>query len=259
MKIHSRSLAGRKILITRPERQSVKLCQMIESLQGIPITFPTIDIQPIELAADAPAKERMLRDVVIAIFISSNAVIHAQRSFPQLIEYLQDKPVIAAGQGTAERLAAIGLYHAVYAEEEGGSEALAGLPVLSQVKDKHILIVRGEGGREWLKDKLTSKGARVRYLEVYRRKKPDVSQAQMERIWHHGELDAVVITSREGLTNLLELIPAAEHTALHKTTLVVMSDRIGRYAVNLGFNRIVVALENHDAALVDALMRLNGN
>jgi len=256
MKTNNRSLSGKKILVTRPEHQSANLCQMIESLHGIAIRFPTIEIQPMNLEAGSLAKDQLLMTLDIAVFVSRNAVIHAQRACPKLIEMLRKKTVLAAGQGTARCLTALGLYHVMYSQEDGGSEALLGLPALSEVKDKEILIVRGQGGREWLKERLTSKGARVRYLEVYRRRKPDISQAQLEKIWHDGGPDAVIITSMEGLTNLVEVIPAARRMELHKTTLVVMSERIKQQAVNLGFNQVAVAPENRDSALVEALMNL---
>ena len=104
-----------------------------------------------------------------------------------------------------------------------------------RVAGKRVLIARGRGGRERLRDGLTARGAEVAYLEVYQRAKPAVSQAVMERAWRDETPDAVVVTSLAGLNNLIEMTPASEQTRLRETALIVMSERIERQAMEQGF------------------------
>ena len=141
----------------------------------------------------------------------------------------------------------------------GGSESLLQLPVLSgtEIRDKRVLIIRGKGGREVLRDSLLARGAGVDYLEVYRRDKPDISQADMANFWHDERPDAMVITSLAGLDNLVELMPTGERGRLYETAMVVMGERIRQRALEAGFLHVAVATENSDTGLVDALMNMN--
>ena len=120
-----------------------------------------------------------------------------------------------------------------------------------------MLIIRGRGGREDLRDGLIARGAGVHYLEVYRRGKPDLSQADMAKFWHDETPDALIITSLAGLDNLVELTPDSESRRLHGTATVVMSERIRQHALEAGFVRVAVAKDNSDAGLLDALLNMN--
>ena len=67
------SLAGARVLVTRPEQQSAELVAAIESAGGQVVSFPVIEIRPREKdhidadAASLPAPD-------ITVFISRNAV-----------------------------------------------------------------------------------------------------------------------------------------------------------------------------------------
>ncbi len=253
------SLSGKKIWVTRPERQAAKLCQMIKARQGAPVKLPTVVIRPAGNARAASGNSRLLAGADVVIFISKNAIIHALDRFPQVVDTLRDKAVLAVGQATAEYLQALGLKQVEYMRGRGGTEALLQLPALSRtkIKDKRVLIIRGRGGREALRDGLLSLGTVVDYLEVYRREKPDISQAEVAKIWHDEKPDAVVITSLAGLDNLVKMMPASERERLYETAMVVMSDRIKQHALETGFTRIAVAADNSDAGLVDTLVKMN--
>lgn len=253
------SLSGKKIWVTRPERQAANLCQMIKARQGAPVKLPTVVIRP---AVNAPASSnnhQLLAGADVVVFISKNAVVHARDLFSQLVDTLRDKAVLAVGQATAECLQALGLQRVEYMRGGGGTEALLQLPALSgaKIRDKRVLIVRGRGGRETLRDGLLSLGAAVDYLEVYRREKPDTSQAEVAKIWHDERPDAVVITSLAGLDNLVQMMPVTERARLYETAVVVMSDRIKQHAAETGFIHIAVAADNSDAGLVDTLVKIN--
>ena len=254
------TLSGLTVWVTRPERQAGELCRMIEQGKGIPQLLPTLVIRPFTEAARAAENRLLLEKADIAIFISKNAVIHALDQVPDFIDTMQGKPVLAVGQATARCLEASGFGQVLQAES-GGSEALLRLPVLEEtaIREKRVVIIRGLGGREELRDGLQARGALVDYLEVYRRDKPDISQAEMAEFWHDQGPDAVIATSLAGLDNLVELTPAAESGRLLETPLVVMSERISRHAMEAGFKRIAVAADNSDAGLVEALYNISGS
>lgn len=252
------SLAGKRVWVTRPARQAAGLCALIAARQGVAVKMPALAILPAREGLSLPALARRLQESDIVVFISGNAVVHAQALFPQLDAMLRGKVVCAAGRATAATLAGLGVAGALKAGA-GGAEALLQLPALSgaRVAGKRVLIARGRGGRERLRDGLTARGAEVAYLEVYRRAKPAVSQAVMERAWRDETPDAVVVTSLAGLNNLIEMTPASEQTRLRETALVVMSERIERQAVEQGFSRVAAAADNSDAGLASALVKMN--
>ena len=231
---------------------------MIRERKGIPVNLPALVIRPVQEEVRTAENTRRLALADIVIFISKNAVVHARSRFPHSVDILRGKTVLAVGHATADCLLALGLERVEYIDT-GGTETLLNLPVLSgmEVRDKRVLIIRGQGGREVLRDRLLTRGARVEYLEVYRREKPDISQADMENFWHDERPDAVIITSLAGLDNLVELTPPPESERLYETAMVVMSERIRQYALEAGFSRVAVATDNSDEGLIEALVNMN--
>ena len=254
------TLSGKRIWVTRPAHQAAELCSMIERAQGAPVLLPTLVIRPAVDEARRAQHSQRLAQADIAAFISRNAVIHAHDLFPDMATLLRGKAVFAVGQTTARSLTELGLEQVTHVGA-GGSDALLRLPTLAeaQIRNKRIIIVRGKGGRETLRDSLLARGAAVDYLEVYRREKPDLSQAEMAKFWHDQSPDAVVITSMAGLDNLVGLTPAATRQRLFATDMVVMSERIGQHALNAGFLRVAIATDNTDGGLLDALLNMNEN
>ncbi len=67
------------------------------------------------------------------------------------------------------------------------------------------------------------------YLEVYTRRVPGYSQAEIEGIARRleaGEIDVVVVMSVESFRNLLALLPESCHRALAKSRLVTPAARV---------------------------------
>ena len=252
------TLAGKTIWVTRPEQQSVQLCRLIREWHGRPLNLPAMVIRSVSDDSRTEQNTRHLTLADIVIFVSKNAVVHACARFPQIGDILQEKTVLATGRATAGSLLALGLGQVQHVDS-GGSEALLNLPALTgaAVKDKRVLIVRGQGGREVLRNRLLARGAGVHYLEVYRREKPEISQADMAKFWHDETPDALIITSQAGLDNLVELTPVSECKRLYGTATVVMSERIKEHALAVGFACIAVATDNSDAGLLDALLNMN--
>ena len=79
------------------------------------------------------------------------------------------------------------------------------LPELAQPAGKRVLIFRGDGGREQLGDALRARGAQVDYVACYRRAKPRSGAAGLAEAFAQRRIDAVTITSSEGLDNLWAL------------------------------------------------------
>ncbi|MGN4224608.1 fused uroporphyrinogen-III synthase HemD/membrane protein HemX, partial [Burkholderia gladioli] len=109
---------------------------------------------------------------------------------------------------------------------------------------KRVLIVRGDGGRDWLSNRLREAGAEVELVAAYRRIVPEPSIGAWERVHAllAGEPHAWLVTSSEGVRNLRELadehLTGAERDALRHAPLVAPHPRIADTARAMGFDTI---------------------
>jgi uroporphyrinogen-III synthase len=183
-----------------------------------------------------------------AIFVSPNAVhkaltaITLRRSLPPSLKFA------AVGRGTVKALAKFGL-NEVAAPARFDSEALLELEPMQNVAAKWVAIFRGVGGRDTLADALKARGARVEYAECYRRVVPASDPAPLLAAWNEGGLDAIVVTSSEGVRNLGVLVGAQGRDSLMKTPVFAPHARIARTARELGIATVVETAQGDDGLL----------
>ena len=268
------------VVITRPLGQSAVLLALLARAGFESIEFPLIDIGPV---ADAAPLHAALGELyapaplgfALVVFVSPNAIDHAfaalSSAWPSQI------PIGVVGPGSVAALGRQGVTAPTYTiispatgamvtetptDPRYDSEALyAAIEAhfgADGLKDKRILIVRGDGGREWLADALSAAGAKVEKVAAYRRIVPEPSMRDWERIHAllAGEPHAWLLTSSEGVRNLEEL--AREHLTVDETLtlkhapLVTPHPRIAEAARQAGFDRITVSGAG-DERIVQAL------
>lgn len=245
-------LAGRAVLVTRPAGLSEPLVALLRAQGGEAVLLPAIEILPPDDRASLDAAIDHLEEFDFAIFVSPTAVeqahaaVTARRDWPTRIKYA------AIGSGTARALREIGVARVLAPQGRGDSEALASLPELAEIAGKRIVIFRGQGGRDALRDALRARGAQVEYAECYRRARPRADVGPLLQRWGRGGIDAVCVTSAEGIENLLAML-GADGTALLRTTPVfVPHPRVGAAARSVGVERVTVTAAG-DQALAAAL------
>ena len=237
-------LAGRRILVTRPRAQAAGLAALIREEGGEPILFPAIEIADLADLSAFDAIADRLEEFALAIFISPTAV---QRALDLLRVRRKGLPwparvqVAAIGRGTARELERSGFPEVLAPAAEADSEALLALPALSSVAGMQVVVFRGQGGREFLGDTLAERGARVEYAECYRRIRPAQEISAPPPAWAHRALDAVTVSSSEGLANLDALLGAWRRDWLQESPLFVSHPRIAEEAERLGARETVVA------------------
>jgi uroporphyrinogen-III synthase len=111
---------------------------------------------------------------------------------------------------------------------------------LKQVEGKHIVIFRGDGGRELLGKTLLERGAKLEYAECYRRVKPSADTDWLLKAGAAGEIGAVTITSSEGLRNLFDMVGEPAHAWLRQAPLFVSHERIAETARKLGCAHVIL-------------------
>ena len=251
-------LAGRTIVITRPAAQAQAFAARIAAEGATPLVFPAIEIVDTPDATALAAAIDRLDAFDLAIFISPNAVnramnlVRARRAWPPGLR------VAAIGRGSARELARYGFADVIVPERRFESEALLALPALADVAGWQVLIFRGDGGRELLGDTLEQRGARVAYAECYRRVKPDADAGDLLRRWVRGGIDAVTVTSSEGLRNLFDMVGNLGRQWLRRTPLFVPHERIAATAAELGAQRVILTGPADDG-LLEGLARHFGS
>ena len=135
---------------------------------------------------------------------------------------------------------------------EHNTESLLQSPQLQapKIQGQRILIFRGEGGRTLLGDTLVRRGAQVRYVETYHRKIPPLPPLTEQQI---NALDAVTISSNEGLDNLVALME--DPSLLIDVPIIVPGERVASLAKQHGFKVIVAADNATDEATFTALSK----
>jgi uroporphyrinogen-III synthase len=233
-------LSGRGILITRPREHAEALSERIRAAGGEPILFPTIEILPPEDLVAISKVIARLESFQIAIFISPTAasrgctMVRTSRAWPGGLR------VAAVGEGTAKALRAEGFNDVVFPAGESDSEALAALPELQDLRGRSVVVFRGQGGREWLRGALEDRGAQVEYAECYRRARPHADPRGLLASWQSGGVEAVSITSSEGLANLFAMLGPTGGGYLRATPAFVPHPRIEAAARALGVRKTVV-------------------
>ena len=241
-----------RILVTRPAHQSKNLCAIIAAKKGIPISFPTLEIFPILL--DVKDVECQLNQADGLIFTSANAVtLYCSQLDDAKIAQLRTKFCMAIGKATANALTTMGVSVDLMPEQGYNSESLLTLLVNQKNIPKHIVIVRGENGRETLFEALTKCGVTVEYQNVYRRVIPNIDCKDIVQLIIKKQLNVITATSGDAIQNLVTMLPLAQHDMLKQLPLVVISERIKDIAKSLGFQWISIAEQPSDDAILMAV------
>ncbi|MGH8718098.1 MAG: uroporphyrinogen-III synthase [Burkholderiales bacterium] len=224
------TLSNKGIVITRPAEQSEHLATLVREHGGNPILFPALEILPLENREPLLQIFSRLAQFDFAIFISSNSVNHSLAHLPG--GWPENVQTAAIGAGTLHALEAFGISKVIVPKDSADSEAL--LQALEQVSGKRVVIFRGQGGRELLKETLIARGAVVEYAECYRRAIPKLDPAPLIELWSRSRLHAVTVNSGEALRNLFEMLPSEAQSRLRKTPLFTPHPRLAAVARGLG-------------------------
>ncbi len=243
-------LAGKGIVVTRPAHQAQALARSIERAGGRAILFPVIEIRDVEDLGPFMRLVDRLDEYDFAIFISPNSVERSMKLISARRRVLPPRLKIATvGGGSARALERFGITEVITPPDRHDSEGLLDLPAFAVVSFKKVVIFRGAGGREQLSDTLRERGAAVEYAECYRRVKPDLDIATLARAWGRGEVDAVTVTSSEGLRNLFEIVGESGRERLLHSPLFVPHPRIAEAARGLEVRTVIVTGPGDDGLL----------
>lgn len=244
-----------RLIVTRPLAQARAAVLELRALGVDAHALPLIGIESLELAEGsdpgAPDSAAPLRDAWatlarrrLVMFVSANAVAHF---FAAACRHPWPTGTLAGstGPGTTAALLSAGVPAACVREPGPEAPRLDSEALWQRLRDldwqgANVLIVRGEGGRNWLADTLRAAGAEVDFVTAYRRRLPHLDDEQAALLvaaeaepgghaWH--------FSSSEAVHNLPKLAPARRWRA---SPALASHPRIGEAAQAIGFDRVQV-------------------
>jgi uroporphyrinogen III methyltransferase/synthase len=271
------------VIVTRPAGDAMPLIDLLREQGREVIAFPVLGIEPVDDATRLSETMARLSDYRLVVFVSPNAIRHAIAHLRG--PWPRDVTIAVMGPGSIAALGALGItapdVRIVSPADGAGvqgdaSDAAASLRrydseallaaldrtlALHAGFDGRVLIVRGNGGRAWFADRLRERGIAADEVESYRRVKPDPDAAStiaLRRLFREDREAIFVVTSSEGLTNLIAMVEGvleADGSPGHAVRdwvlgcpLVAPHARIAEKARRMGFSKAVLA-EPGDAGI----------
>jgi uroporphyrinogen-III synthase len=233
------------VIVTRPQPQA---SQWVERLQALGLQARAL---PLLSIAEAPQPEeverawRALHRQALVMFVSPNAV---ERFFALKPPGQPPWPAATWAGSTGPGTEAALLGHGVPPEavvtppaQAGQFDAEALWRELQPRRDwsgASVLVVRGEGGRDWLAETLKAAGAHVEFLAAYRRGPPvldDADLAWVRSALHDPQSYVWHFSSSEAIGHLRRVLPDADWS---RAQAVGTHPRIVETARQLGLGRV---------------------
>ncbi|KMT53493.1 uroporphyrinogen-III synthase [Pseudomonas fildesensis] len=240
-----------RVLLTRPAEESMVLAAALSDAGIFSSSLPLLEIEPLPVTPEQQAVFRDLGRYCAVIVVSKPAARLGLQlldlSWPHL-------PWFSVGAATAQVLADHGL-DVHYPSTGDDSEALLALPALREAIARpgaRVLILRGEGGRELLAERLREQGASVDYLELYRRFLPAYDTGALIQRIQLERLNGLVVSSGQGFLHL-QALAGPDWPQVAQLPLFVPSPRVLEMARAAGAKKVVDCRGASAAALLVAL------
>lgn len=198
------------VMLTRPLAASNRLAMSLAQIGCPVLVCPTLST---ETAPVTSVDLACLDDIDLIFFVSGAAV----RAFGEQLQVrglqLQTGLQLAAvGLSTASEIKRVFGRTDVILPETGASEDSESLWRVMQTKGKHprhVLIVRGQSGREWFAEQLRQHGIQVSIHAAYCRTQATWDHDLITRLRGFaasGHLPVIVCTSEQGILALVRLL-----------------------------------------------------
>ncbi len=170
------------LVLTRPADQAASWLEALTALEVPVCSLPLIAVSPVQ---EAIAPSRAALSSAQAVFFTSPAAVQALWQGSALA-WPAHLLAVCVGPGTAAALRAQGVARVLSPPsdaEQFDSEAL--WPLLQAERPwqgERVLWLRGDGGRDWLIERLRGEGAQVDVQTIYRRSAAPLPEAQLQAL-----------------------------------------------------------------------------
>ncbi len=226
------------------------ICEALRAECAVPVVFPLLGIAPIDDEAPLQSVVDRLDDFDLAFFVSPNAVRHALDVVLSRRAWPVGLPVATVGGGSERALRERGFNKVIAPSSGFDTESVIALPEFlpGAVAGKRVVIFRGDGGRELLGQYLLDHGASVEHVSVYHRFCPQADAQPLIELAGKGNLDAILLTSSEGVRYLAGLLGDGGAVVLG-TTVFVPHTRIADFCLDAGFENVVLTDAGDDGLM----------
>jgi uroporphyrinogen-III synthase len=252
----SNPLAGKRIVATRAEGQTVQLVEMLREAGVVPIIFPTISIAPLDDYTELDAALQNLSCYDWVIFTSVNGVKNVLARMQVLgiaPTALNACQVAVVGPATEALLREAGIDISVRPNEYVADDMIAGLMKYSSIAGKRFLLLRVDVARALLRDQLIAASAIVDEVHVYRTTigEPDAEAYAALR----AGVDVITFTSSSTVRNFFTLLGNEALPIARKAVIACIGPITAQTAREMGLPVDVVADEYTVSGLMAALTK----
>ena len=244
-----------RVLVTRPAAQARDWVERLHAAGIDAAALPLIEIAPADGAAALQAAWRGLEECALVMFVSPNAVAHFFAARPADAAWPAALLAASPGPATTQALHGAGVPQAQIVEPAADapqfdSEALWLRLQARDWRGACALFVRGDGGRDWLAERLREAGARIEQVSAYRRGVPSLDAGGQQL------LDAAIaaphahlwwFSSAQAIDHLGMLAPAGSDWRAARA--LATHPRIAERARRLGFGAVESCSPAADAVL----------
>jgi len=249
------SLAGVRILITRPKRENQTLARKLRAHGAVTFELPTIEVVPPAdtRLLDAAIGELPKYDWIIFTSVQGVRFFHERmNALGQPTESLYGSKIAAIGPATARELKKLGKKPDFVPAEFLSKQIARGL---GSVEGKRILLPRADIASKELPGLLKNQGAVVEEVVGYRTIVPtDLSGDRLQSILNQG-VDVVTFTSPSTVRNLAKIAGAESLEGLLKDVKIACIGPVTAEAAReLGIHVDIVARNHTVDDLVEAIV-----
>jgi len=235
-----------RILVTRPAAQAAEWVADLRA-NGLTtaVALPLIGIDAVDDPRELIDAWHALAQHRLVSFVSPNAVQHFFAHRPDGALWPVTVLAGSPGPGTTRALVDTGVLPTQIVEPAADAAQFDSESLWVQLRQHdwhgaHALVVRGDGGRDWLADTLRAAGAQVAHVAAYRRCAPRFSASEQALLHAATAVPADhlwLFSSSEAIDNLAALAPTG--TSWHEARAVATHPRIVARARRLGLASVL--------------------
>ena len=215
------------LISTRPQETNVQLSDELKNSEIKLLSFPLTEIHPLNNYQIFDGVIGNIKTYQHIIFISTNAVHFFLERVKKLSLQIPKNLIFSSIGPTTKLLLQKKLSVDVHFPiKTFDSEHLLKEKIYNNVEGQKILIIRGEGGRETLKNALEEKGGIVNYGECYVRKYVDIDLIQLKNDLVNYHHQFILFSSTNSAKHFIDQLHNIETGWLQNIKIIVNHKKI---------------------------------